>query len=213
MTTSRAPRQGLLSFVRTFATTGLAVSAGIGGVFAYLSGDWIVFPAMILGWLFWRALPSDDAPPGLHFAFSFHLFQIIIGTFYTTITGRLLTPHQAPQYHLMMVLAVACLAAMFVGFLLGDRWLASKRKAVEHVALDVTLGQLAGAYLFALVFNDTFISFTEIVPVFAQAIYALSALQMGFFYLLVRRLFRDQRHGIVLLIVAFETIRGFSGFY
>jgi hypothetical protein len=213
MSSSGSSGAGLLHLVRTLTTTGFVVSAGIGATFAAISGDWIVLPAMVLVWLFWRALPADDAPPGLHFSFSFHLVQIIVGVFYTAITDRYLTPHQAPQYYMMMVIAVACLAAMFVGFLLGDRWVASRRALIARVPLDVTLPQLMAAYAIALVSHDSLLGFVNTVPLFAQGIYALAATQMGMFYLLLRRLFRDQRHLLVLAVVAFETVRGFGGFY
>lgn len=213
MTSSDGSRHGLVHFIRGLASTGLFVSGVIGGAFALASGDWVVLPAMVLMWFFWHTLPHDDVPPGLHFSFSFHLFQIIAGVLYTSLTGRLLTTHAAPQYHFMMVLAVGSLAAMFGGFVIGDRWVAKARRAVPRVTLDVTLTQLVAVYIAALVSRDSLIGFVETVPAFAQAIYAISAVQMGLFYLLVRRLFRDQRHVLVLLVVGFETIRGFSGFY
>jgi hypothetical protein len=213
MSASVSVKQGLLHFVRSLTTTGFVVSVLIGSTFALVSGDWIVLPGMVLMWLFWRVLPHDNAPPGLQFSFSYHLLQIIAGVFYTSTTGRLLTTHQAPQYHLMMILGVTCLAGIFAGFLIGDRWIASKRRPLARVSLDVTLMQLVGAYVLALVSNDTLMTFVDRYPAFGQAIFAISAMQMGLFFLVLRRLFRDRRHLLILLAVAFETLRGFSGFY
>lgn len=206
-------RHGLLHFVRTFATPGLAISAVIGGVCALASGNWIILPAMILIWLFWRVLPHDDAPPGLHFSFSFHLLQIIIGVFYTMISGRQLAPHSAPQYHLMMVLGVSSIGAMFVGFVLSDRWLARYRRPVHRIHLQVGMTQLAMAYVAGVVLRDSVVAMAYIVPAFAQAILAISAVQLGIYYLFMRKLFREHRHLIILMVVGFETVRGFSGFY
>jgi hypothetical protein len=214
MSTAAPQQQGLVRFLRNFATAGFITCLGIGAGFALLTGNWIAVPAMILGWLFWHALPADrDAPPGLHFAFSYHLLQIVAGVFYTGMTGRLLLTHTAPQYHLMMVLAVACLGAIFAGFLMGDRWLASKRKPVAHVELDTTLLKLFALYVIALLSNDVLAALRERYPGFVQAIVAISALQLGLYYLVVRRLIRERQYVLVLLMVAFETIRGFTGFY
>jgi hypothetical protein len=207
------PRQGLLHFVRAFATPGLAISAVIGAACALASGNWIMLPAMVLIWMFWRVLPSDDAPPGLHFSFSFHLLQIVIVVFYTILSGRQLTPHTAAQYHLMMVLGVFSVAAMFVGFVIADRWLARSRRPVQRIQLDVSLTQFALAYIAGVILRDSVVSLVNVFPAFAQAILAISAVQMGLYYLLLRKLFREQRYVIILMIVGFETVRGFSGFY
>jgi hypothetical protein len=207
-------QQGLLSLVQSFAGRGLWISGTVGAVFAFITGDWIVLPGMILGWMFWRGLPSDrDAPPGLHFAFSYHLLQIIGGVFYTALTGRFLMTHTAPQYHLMMVLAVACLFCIFVGFLAGDRMMAVKRPPMPHVELDAGLVQLIGLYAAALLSSDTLVIFQGRYPAFGQALVAISAVQLGLYYLVVRRLFHERRHVLVVLFVAFETVRGFTGFY
>jgi hypothetical protein len=206
-------RQGLLHFARAFATPGLAISAAIGGACALASGNWIMFPAMVLIWMFWRVLPSDDAPPGLHFSFSFHLLQIVIGVFYTILTGRLLTPHTAAQYHLMMVLGVSSVGAMFVGFVLADRWLARSRPSVQRIQLEISLAQFAMAYIAGVILRDSVMSLVNVFPSFAQAILAISAVQMGLYYLLLRKLFREHRYIIILVVVGFETVRGFSGFY
>ena len=209
-----AKPQGLVRFLRNFATAGFITCLGIGAGFAFLTGDWVIVPAMILGWLFWHALPADrDAPPGLHFAFSYHLLQIVAGTFYTGLTGRLLLTHTAPQYHLMMVLGVACLGGIFVGFLAGDRWLSSKRKPVVHVELDTTLFQLFAIYVAALLSSDLLAILRDRYPGLVQAIVAVSALQLGLYYLVIRRLIRERMYILALLLVAFETIRGFTGFY
>ena len=206
-------RQGLLHFVRAFATTGLAISAIIGAGCAFASGNWVMFPAMILIWMFWRVLPSDDVPPGVHFSFSFHLLQIIIGVFYTIFSGRHLVPHTAPQYHLMMVLGVASVAAMFAGFVMADRWIPRPSEPVQRIQLNVNLTQLALAYVAGVILRDSIVTIAAAFPLFTQGILAISAVQMGLYYLLLRKLFREHRHVIILLIVGFETVRGFSGFY
>jgi hypothetical protein len=213
MSHAQQEHHGLLHFVRTFATPGLVISAVIGALCAAASGDLIMLPAMVLIWLFWRVLPHDDAPPGLHFSFSFHLLQIVIGVFYTIMTGRLLAPHSAPQHHLMMVLGVSSVGAMFVGFVLADRWMAHHRRPIQRIQLDVSLTQFAMAYIAGVVLRDSLMSLVNVFPAFAQGILAISAVQMGLYYLLLRKLFRGHHYFIILLVVGFETVRGFSGFY
>jgi hypothetical protein len=206
-------RHGLVGFVQAFAKSGFTVSAAIGGLFAYTSGDWILLPAMIAFWLFWRTLPAHDAPPGLQFAFSFHLFQIVAGSMYTTLTGRYLTAHDAPQYHLMMVIAVVSIVVMFGGFLLGDYWLRRTRRPIARVHLDITLTQLFIAYVIAVLSRDLVVRIAFQIPTFTQAIIAISAAQAGILYLVLRRLFRDGNYVAILPLLLFETARGFTGYY
>ena len=211
--TTRAQPHGLAAFVKSIATRGLAMSVGIGLLFWYASGEWIIVPAMLCFWLFWHLLPHDDVPPGLQFSFSYHLFQIVAGVFYVTFTGRLLSGHSAPQYQLMMTLAVGALMAIFLGFLIGDRWLSRNRKAVERVQINVTLKPVFAAYIVAVLSTDAMIRIAFQIPAFTQAIVAFSAAKAGLLYLILRRLFREQRYAMLLPLLAFETARGFTGFY
>ena len=211
--TTRAQPQGLVAIVQSFATTGLMISAFIGMLFWYASGEWIIFAAIVCMWLFWHTLPHDDVPPGLQFSFSYHLFQIVAGVVYVTFTGRLLSGHSAPKYPMMMALAVGCILAMFLGFVLGDRLMSRNRKPIERVPMNITLKQLFFAYLLAVLSTDAMIRIAFQIPIFTQAIVALAATQAGLLYLILRRLFREQRYVLLLPLLAFETARGFTGFY
>jgi hypothetical protein len=203
-------RSSIAAFV---ADRGLAVSVAIGLIFWYLTSDWIIIPAMLLLWSFWRFLPSDDAPPGLQFSFSYHLFQMVAGIFYYGLTERALQAHRAPQYHYMMVLAVASLAAIFAGFLIGHRLMASRHPVVPRMHFRMSLFQLFMAYVVAVLSRDVLAMFMDRFPALAQPIFALGAVQMGLLYLVLRRLFQENRLPLVLLLLIFETARGFTGFF
>jgi len=210
MSVSDVERRSIAHFV---ARSGLGLSLLIGVVFAYLTGDWIVLPAMLLLWTFWRVLPDDGVGPGLQFSFSFHLFQIIAGVFYFGLTERIVTAQLAPQHHRMMVLAVGSLAAMFLGFLTADRWMQRRRGTVERLQFRVSLTQLFALYVVSMLARDVLFQLAGETPAMRQPIMALSAVQIGMLYLVVRRLFMENRIIIVLLLLVFETARGFTGFY
>jgi hypothetical protein len=200
--------------IATFvADRGLGISLVIGVVFWYLTADWIIVPAMALLWSFWRFLPRDDVPPGLQFSFSYHLFQMVAGVFYYGLTERALLAHRAPQYHFMMVIAVASLAAIFVGFLLGHRVLASRPVPAVRLQFRLSLVQLFATYVLAVLCRDVLSIFIDRFPPLAQPIFALGAIQVGLLYLLLRRLFQENRLPLVLLLLALETARGFTGFF
>lgn len=201
------------SIARFIANQGLWVSLAVATLFFYLTGDWIVLPGMFAMWCFWRFLPTEEGPPGLQFSFSFHLFQILAGVFYFGITHRVLTAHKAPQYHLMMVYAVLSLVALFVGFLWGDHFLRKRRRPIERLRLRVSLKQLFAGYVIAMLSRDVMAIFADRFFVLSQPIFAISALQMGLLYLVLRRLFQEQRLMFVLILLLFETARGFTGFY
>jgi hypothetical protein len=206
-------QQSRTSIAAFVADRGLGVSVVIGLLFWTLTGDWIIVPAMLLLWSFWRFLPSGEVPPGLQFSFSYHLFQMIAGVFYYGITERVLQAHRAPQYHQMMVLGVVSLAAIFAGFLVGHRFLAERPAPTTRLRFRWSLIQLSMVYAAAMVFREGLTVFIERLPSLTQPIFALGAIQMGLLYLLFRRLFQENRLALILLLLAFETARGFTGFY
>ncbi|HXG89499.1 MAG TPA: hypothetical protein VNJ02_14310 [Vicinamibacterales bacterium] len=201
------------SIAQFIAARGLWVSIAVSAVFANLTGDWIVLPGMLAMWSFWRFLPTDEGPPGLQFSFSFHLFQILAGVFYFGVTQRPLMGHQAPQYHLMMVYATISLVMLFLGFLAGNKIMSGRRPPIEQLQFRVSLKQLMAAYVMAMLSRDLLTLFSDRFFVLTQPILAISALQMGVLYLLFRRLFQEQQFLLVLVILMFETARGFTGFY
>ena len=211
--TARLHERRSSSIAKLVADRGLGISLLLGASFAYLTSDWVVLPGMFLLWAFWKFLPSGDAPPGLPFSFSYHLIQIIAGVFYYGITQRTLVPHAAPQYHYMMVIAVGSLAAVFVGFLIGDTFLRKQRSPVQRLTFATSFTQLFLAYLVALGSADLVFILQARFPALEQPLYALGAVQLGLLYLVLRRLFVENRLWLVFLLIAFETARGFTGFY
>jgi hypothetical protein len=213
-TTDALRRDPRRASIATFvADRGLAVSVAIGLFFWYLTGDWIIAPAMLLLWTFWRFLPTGEGPPGLQFSFSYHLFQMVAGIFYFGITERVLEAHRAPQYHFMMVIGVGCLAAIFLGFLAGHRLMPPPARPAMRLRFRWSVTQLFAAYAIAMLGREVLTIFIDRMPSLVQPLIAIGAVQMGLLYLLFRRLFQEDRIGVVLLLLAFETARGFTGFY
>lgn len=204
------PGGGLAGLV---AQRGLVVSLAIGLVFGVWSGEWVILPATVMMWAFWRWMPTDCGPPGLPFAFSYHLLQLVAGVYYVGWTGRLLLPMTARSHGLMMWIGLGSVVAMAIGFLAGDRWVARRRPPVQHTHLRVGTGHLLGAYVVGFVVNRYLFSIAFDYPAIAQGILALSTLQLGLLYLLLRRLFLDDRAYLAILILGIEVARGFTGFY
>lgn len=207
---SLGSRTGLAALV---AERGLVVSVAIGLLFVMWSGQWVIFPATLALWAFWRWLPIDCGPPGIPFAFSYHLLQIVAGLYYVAWTGRQLLPMTAPQYVPMMWIALWSVVAMAVGFQIGNAWVARRRQAITHTRLRVTAGHLLAAYVAGVLINQALFRVATEYPAFTQGILAIATLQLGLLYILLRRLFVEDRVYLALAILGFEVARGFTGFY
>jgi hypothetical protein len=113
----------------------------------------------------------------------------------------------------MMVLGVLSLAAIFAGFLVGHRVMPAPSTPVVRMRFQWSVVQIFMAYAGALISQEGLTIFMDRMPSLVQPIMAIGTVQMGLLYLLFRRLFQENRLGLVLLLLAFETARGFTGFF
>jgi hypothetical protein len=119
----------------------------------------------------------------------------------------------APSYKKMMWLGFGCVVAIAVGFLIGDGWMKRRRPPIPHGAIRLSTNRLLMAYGIGVVANSVLFRLAFDFPLFTQGILALVSVQLGLLYLVLRRLFHEDRSYLAMAILAFEVARGFSGFY
>ena len=68
------------------------------GVLGVLAGDWLATAGLLLLWLAWYLLRSDEGPPVLALAFTFQWIQAICGIIYCGVLHRSLRTLELASY-------------------------------------------------------------------------------------------------------------------
>jgi hypothetical protein len=195
----------------------MLINIAIVAAATYLTGTWLAGTCAIVLIFVWRMLPRKpgEGPPVLALAMTMQWVETSIGVFYSGITGRPLDAIPKSDYQSMVLIGLGCVAALTVGLRLGDRLAANAIEPQPHDAPDETVRTLTLVLVYGVGVVVTAIM-QEVAfqyPTLAQAILALSFARFALIYLLLRRFIRDGRWDFVLLLLAFEVVLGFTGYF
>ncbi len=211
---------GLLSAVRRLAPKrlalpGLAIALGLAsaGVW-FLAEDWI--PAVAL-WVLcagWRYLPTGDGPPVLPMAFTFQWMQVTLGLYYYAFTGYQSPAMVLSDYRAMVLIGLGCLVALLLGLKSGLALVRRPSGAVRASSEAFSWPVLVACYMVSVTVTATVQGLAWDVPALTQGILALTYGRFALLFLIFHRLSHPRvRSGWIAVILAGETLLGFTGYF
>ncbi len=194
----------------SFVVTALLVA----GVAALWTEDWLGGLAVLALAYAWQVLPISDGPPILFIALTMHWIQIVIGLYYHALTGHTpLAMAMAPaDYREMVELGLGAVMMITTGITLGDMLVRDKpeEKIREYAISD---DYLTVYYLAAVVFRGAIQALLWASPSVSQAVYVLTFLRLGLFYIVLRRFVSHERYGRAAFVLGIEVALGFTGYF
>jgi len=192
------------------------LSGGAAAAGGYLlTGEPIGATALVVLWLGYKLLSTGDGLSVLMLAFGFQWIQVSIGLFYTGLTGRPLITSLESNYQPMVMLGLGCILAMAVGIRLG---IAAVRRRPEprgeRPQTIMSWTTLLVVYLASAALEPYLMTVAQTHPIWRQALVTITVARLGVLFLIARRLTVPVlRWRPLLLVIAFEVARGFTGFY
>jgi hypothetical protein len=177
-------------------------------------GDWIAGLAIAVLALAFELLKPAVGPPVLFLAVAFQWMQVTIGLFYVAATGRSLVTVTSSNYRPMVLIGLGCVASLAIGLRVGID-VVRRRWPVRHVEAPII-----GFNALLAVYGASFLA-TGVVqqiawqyPMFTQAILAASFIRLAVLYVLLRRVILPVvQWPWVIVILGFEVVMGFTGFF
>lgn len=181
----------------------------------YVFGHWLAGVAVAVLFVIWALLKADEGPPVLALALSIQWLQVSGGVFYTGLTGRVLPAIEGSEYQPMVLMGLACVAALAAGLWIGSRFVRSRMLRPDFAPDEVVgLKLLLIAYVATLVITGVLQELAWRFPTITQAILAIAFAHLGLVFLILRRLTRPTvRGGYILLLLACEIGLGFTGYF
>ena len=181
----------------------------------YLLGSWMHGASVAVLLLIWRGLPDTEGPPVLKLAMTTQWIQVAVGLFYGALSGRTLATTETASYEMTVAIGLGCVAALTLGLGLGQR-LVQRRMAYPEVCLEhlFTFKTLVVIYFITLAGTGAVQQLSYDMPTIRQALVALTLGRLAVVSLVLRRLVRPRfRWDMVALLLTFEVILGFTGFF
>lgn len=181
----------------------------------YLVGHWLAGVATAVLLVVWALLRSEEGPPVLALAVTTQWLQVSGGVFYSGLTGRTLPAIEGSEYEPTVLMGLGCVAALTVGLWFGMRQV-RRRMARPEYAPDEVVGWklLLVAYGGALLTTGVLQEAAWRYPTLNQAILAFTFARIALVFLILRRLTRPQiRGGHIFVLLAFEVVLGFTGYF
>jgi hypothetical protein len=187
----------------------------VAAVFSFLSEDWIVGLAILALWLVWKIVPAGQGPPVLGLALTFQWAQVAAAPLYLGLTGRRIPEMDAADYRPMVMVGLGCVLCLAIGLRIGAKLIKYKPTAVS-LSPETTLptSTLVLAYLGATAGSGALTRLAWDIPQLTQPLLVLSLLRYSVFYLLARRfVFPRFRWRLAAMLLGFEVLIGFSGYF
>ena len=188
----------------------------IAAVFWYLAEDWIAGAAILVLWFMWKIVPRIEGPPVLALALTFQWAQVVAAIIYLGITGRRIADMDTVDYRPMVLVGLGCVLALAVGLWMGARPIKSKPMLSLGFTCESVLRTptLVLTYLGATACSGALTRLAWGMPGFTQPLLVLSLCRYTLFYLLVRRfIFPRFRWYLAAVLLGFEVLVGFSGYF
>ena len=91
----------------------LLAAAALAG--AYGVDDWIGAASVVVLWMVWHYLRTDDGLPILSFALTYQWFHVTAGLWYFAATERRLATMEISDYRPMVLIGLGCIASLAAG--------------------------------------------------------------------------------------------------
>ena len=184
-------------------------------VFSYLVEDWIAGLAIVALWFVWKVVPSEEGPPVLALALTFQWVQVTAAVVYLGLTGRRIPEMDRVDYQPMVIVGLGCIVSLALGLWIGAHLIRQKLTAVRFPpATALRTPVLVIAYLAATAGSGALTALAWDIPQLTQPLLVLSLLRYSVFYLLARRfVFPRFRWPLVTMLLGFEVLVGFSGYF
>jgi len=187
----------------------------LAAAFSFLSEDWIVALAIVALWLVWKVVPSGQGPPVLGLALTFQWVQVTAALLYLGLTGRRIPEMDTADYRPMVILGLGCILSLAIGLRVGGNLIKYKPAAVGFSpGAGLATSTLVFAYLAATAGSGALTRLAWNIPQLTQPLLVLSLLRYCVFYLLAHRfVFPRFRWRLVAVLLGFEVLVGFSGYF
>jgi hypothetical protein len=187
----------------------------IAAVSSYLVEDWIAGLAIVALWFVWKVIPSGEGPPVLPLALTFQWVQVTAAVVYLSLTGRRIPEMDTVDYRPMVIVGLGCIVSLAFGLWIGAHLIRHKPPAVRFSpATGLRTPALVFAYLAATAGSGALTALAWDIPQLTQPLLVLSLLRYAVFYLLARRfVFPRFRWPLVAMLLGFEVLVGFSGYF
>lgn len=182
--------------------------------FSYFAEDWIAGLAVVALWLVWKVIPHEKGPPVVALALTFQWVEVTAAVVYLGLTGRRIPEMDEVDSRLMVVVGLGCILSLALGLRIGAKLIKSKTAAARFSTKELRTPTLVWAYLAATVGSGTLTHLAWDIPQLTQPLLVLSLLRYSVFYLLARRfVFPRFRWPLVAMLLGFEVLMGFSGYF
>ncbi|MGB7217980.1 MAG: hypothetical protein WBD07_04140 [Vicinamibacterales bacterium] len=192
----------------------LAILALIAG---YAVDDWIGAASVVVLWLVWHYLRTDDGLPILSFALTFQWIQVTAGLWYFAATGRRLETMEISDYRPMVLIGLGCVASLTAGLWGGLTFIRRSnigRGTERHPYLPLGWFGLIVLYVCALAGQGFLQQLAYQYPALTQPILTIRFVHLAILFIMLRRLVRP----VLLLhflipLVGLELLLGITGFF
>lgn len=181
----------------------------------YLVGHWLAGVATAVLILIWRLLRASEGPAVLALATTTQWAQVALGVYYLGLTGRSLTGVEGTDWERMVLLGLGCVLALTLGLWGGSTLVARRMGPLDQGPEAVTgFRMLVIVYFLSVAVTGILQQVAWEYPTIAQAILALSFARLALLFLVFRRLTQPVlRWHLILALIAFEVVLGFSGYF
>jgi hypothetical protein len=191
---------------------GVLFSAGLIGLYC---NDWLVTLALLAWWLIFKLVTLGDRIPVLFLALTFAFMQAAVGVFYVGFTGREMATVLTSDYRPAVMCGMAWVIAIALGVRLGTTF-AGRRLTEDIEYFEYLCGWpiLLAAYGVTIAVEGTSSQLAGDYPSIRHIIITLTVIRLGVLFLVLRRLVQPVlRLHLFVLVVGFEVVLGFSGFF
>jgi len=194
---------------------GLIFWAGLSVIAWLITSDWLAGLAIAVLGFGWEFLATEEGPPVLPLAFTFQWMQVASGLFYFKLTGITFDTIEQSDWRPMLLIGLGVLTSLAIGGNIGLRlWRLPPDILIQRPSFAFSSRTLFALYILAVLFSGSIQRLAWDMPQLTQPLIVLSYCRFGLFYLILRRLiYPEFKYGWVTVLVAFEVIIGFSGFF
>ncbi|OFW30388.1 MAG: hypothetical protein A3G76_03350 [Acidobacteria bacterium RIFCSPLOWO2_12_FULL_65_11] len=195
---------------------GLWLSA-VALIAAYLVDDWIGGASVVVLWMVWHYLRTDDGLPILAFALTFQWFQVTAGLWYFAVTGRRIATMEISDYRPMVLIGLGCVLALTAGLYWGMALIRRSRigrGAERHAFIPLGWVGLITLYVCALAGQGFMQQLAYQYPDLTQPILTLRFVHLAVLFVILRRLIHPvARWPLLVPLIGLELFLGVTGFF
>jgi len=188
----------------------------IGGfVASVLARDWTLIISVIGLWVIWSVLPREQGPPVMRLALTCQWVQVTAGLWYFALTSRRALTMDECDYQPMVVVGLFSIISLALGLRWGTRRVRQGDPSPTRARqLPLSDGGLVGVVLTTALLAEVVLILADRYYTFNQILLALLPVRTAVVFLLFRRLMRPApRWGLILLVLGFEVVLGFTSYF